>query len=544
MYLLPVLWSVMLFCITLPILSKLKAWFRVFLMSKRLPGPKGHPLLGHAAEFASKEKFFESAKEWAKEFSMHKTFILFHPLILLHSPETVQVVLRGNRHSEKGFIYKGLRALLGEGLITSKGSKWHAHRKLITPTFHFNILESFVDVFVKRTNQMMDRLKEKAGGEVFDICPYTQKLTLDFICETAMGTPVNAQNNQRLQIVSAIHKLEEIGIYRMIRPWLLSDWLFKFTKMGKEQDKYKNILHSFTNKVITERKEFVRNRSMEKAMGMNEEDTGATGEGGHLQSCDEGLQPLKSTTSEKFEDKIAKKKKAIFMDLLIEYSENGRLLTDKDIREEVNTFMFAGQNTTQLAINYCLFLLGNHPKIQDRAYEELESIFGSSDRDPTTADLRDMRYLEQCIKEALRLYPSVPVIARTLTHDETIGKHTLPAGADVLILPYVLHRNPDQFPDPETFNPDNFLPERVKNRHPYSYIPFSAGPRNCIGQKFAVLAEKTALSSILRRYRIESLHSQDDLVVVPNTVLVPKKGIRLRLIPRTTAEADSERAAK
>ncbi|XP_046394849.1 cytochrome P450 4C1-like isoform X2 [Ischnura elegans] len=518
MYLLPVLWSVMLFCITLPILSKLKAWFRVFLMSKRLPGPKGHPLLGHAAEFASKEKFFESAKEWAKEFSMHKTFILFHPLILLHSPETVQVVLRGNRHSEKGFIYKGLRALLGEGLITSKGSKWHAHRKLITPTFHFNILESFVDVFVKRTNQMMDRLKEKAGGEVFDICPYTQKLTLDFICETAMGTPVNAQNNQRLQIVSAIHKLEEIGIYRMIRPWLLSDWLFKFTKMGKEQDKYKNILHSFTNKVITERKEFVRNRSMEKAMGMNEEDTGATGE--------------------------AKKKKAIFMDLLIEYSENGRLLTDKDIREEVNTFMFAGQNTTQLAINYCLFLLGNHPKIQDRAYEELESIFGSSDRDPTTADLRDMRYLEQCIKEALRLYPSVPVIARTLTHDETIGKHTLPAGADVLILPYVLHRNPDQFPDPETFNPDNFLPERVKNRHPYSYIPFSAGPRNCIGQKFAVLAEKTALSSILRRYRIESLHSQDDLVVVPNTVLVPKKGIRLRLIPRTTAEADSERAAK
>ncbi|CAB3360551.1 Hypothetical predicted protein [Cloeon dipterum] len=503
----PLLWSAVLFCATVPVLVALRRWFRVFLMAQRLPTPKAHPILGHAADFASKEKFFDRALKWCKDFPIfHKTQILFHPLILVHSPEAVQAILSRNKHAEKGFIYKGLKALLGEGLITSKGSRWHAHRKLITPTFHFNILESFLDVFVRRSKELMTRLKEKEGTECFDISPYTQRLTLDFICETAMGTPIQAQSNERLEIVSAIHKLEEIGIYRMIRPWLLSDWIFMFTKKGREQIKYKNILHSFTDKVIKERKQLIEQQKKEE---------------GKLAVVKEGE-----------ESDFGRKKRAIFMDLLIESSDNGNLLTDEDIREEVNTFMFAGQNTTQLAINYCLFLLGNNLEIQEEVFQELDSIFQGSDRDPTMDDLREMHLLERCIKEALRLFPSVPVIARTLTEDQPMGKHTLPKGADVLILPYVLHRNPEQFPDPEKFNPDNFLPENIKNRHAFSYIPFSAGPRNCIGQKFAMLAEKTILSTILRRYIVKSADTRESLVVVPNTVLVPKRGIKITLNSR------------
>ncbi|XP_044728440.1 cytochrome P450 4C1-like, partial [Chrysoperla carnea] len=481
---------------------KIYAWSKMFMILRQVPGPKGHWLYGNAAQYLSKEKFFYYSAKWREQFKdFHKTSILFHPLIIMQSPEAVQAIISKMKHNKKGFIYEGLKPLLGEGLITSLGSKWHTHRRLVTPTFHFNILESFLKVFIERTNGMMDQLRTLSETENFvDISPFTQRLTLDFICETAMGTPIKSEGSKQAEIVSAMHKLEEIGIYRMIRPWLLFDFIFRFTMKYREQNKYKNILHTFTDEVIQER------RNALKSKKNNDE-----------QNAD-------------YEDEVHKgKRKAIFMDLLILSSENGELLTNQDIREEVNTFMFAGQNTTQLAINFCLYLLGENPSIQDQVHEELSAIFDGSDRDPTMDDLKNMKYLERCIKEALRLFPSVPVIARQLTDEENIDGYRLPIGADILIVPYVLHRDPVQFPNPEAFDPDNFLPERVSKRHPYSYIPFSAGPRNCIGQKFAQLAVKTVVSTILRQYYIESRDKREDLIVVPNTVLVPKKGIKIKL---------------
>nr|QIQ19499.1 cytochrome P450 [Sogatella furcifera] len=491
-------------------LRGIQNWLRVFLMVRRLPGPAGHPIFGNAKEYLSKHKFFEYAGQWREQFrNFHKTSIFFHPVIIVQSPDAVQAILsRKFKHAEKGFIYKGLQPLLGEGLITSKDEKWHSHRKLITPTFHFNILESFLEVFVSRTRDFMVDLQEAAvaaNGGFIDVSPHTRRLTLAFICETAMGVPSSGKKNKQAEIVAAMHKLEEIGIYRMVRPWLLSELLFQFTQKGREQEKYKRILHDFTDEVIKERRET--------------------------------LSQLGKISSDETEDF---KEKAIFMDLLINSSQDGKVLTVQDIREEVNTFMFAGQNTTQLAINFCLYLLGRHPNIQEKAFEELESIFGDSEREPTMEDIKKMRYLGNCIKDALRLYPSVPVIARRLTEDEEIDGHTLPKGVDVLILPYVLHRDPQQFPNPEQFDPDNFLPEKRKNRHPFAYIPFSAGPRNCIGQKFAIVAEKTVISAILRQYTVKT--KEGPLIVVPNTVLVPKSGIRLSFIPRVRRRTDLQQS--
>ncbi|KAK7076599.1 Cytochrome P450 4V2 [Halocaridina rubra] len=186
---------------------------------------------------------------------------------------------------------------------------------------------------------------------------------------------------------------------------------------------------------------------------------------------------------------------------------------------------------------------------KQRAYEELLEVFGTSDRPATMADLRQLKYTENCIKEALRLYPSVPMFARELKEEITVENYKVPPGTTLVIIPYCLHRDPKHFPKPEVFDPDRFLPENCKNRHPYAYIPFSAGPRNCIdspysnmclslilvnlGQKFALIEEKIVVSNILRKFRVESVVRREDLRILGELVLRPENGNMLKLFPRS-----------
>lgn len=187
-----------------------------------------------------------------------------------------------------------------------------------------------------------------------------------------------------------------------------------------------------------------------------------------------------------------------------------------------------GHDTTTAGISWTIFLLGLHPEIQDKVHAELDSIFHGSDRKVTFSDMSEMKYLERVIKEALRLYPSVPIIGRTLSEDVQLDDYFIPKGCMIKIDLFHLHRDPRYFDEPEKFNPDRFLPEFM-NRHPYAYIPFSAGPRNCIGQKFAAYEEKSVVSAILRNFRIRTVDKRDDVKMINELVLRPIGGINVTL---------------
>lgn len=224
-----------------------------------------------------------------------------------------------------------------------------------------------------------------------------------------------------------------------------------------------------------------------------------------------------------------------FLDLMIESAKNGADLNDTDIKEEVDTIMFEGHDTTAAGSSFVLCLLGIHQNIQDRVYKEIYSIFGDSDREATFADTMEMKYLERVIMESLRLYPPVPIIARKLNQDVQLASENImvPKGATVVIGTFKIHRREDVYgAQAHIFDPDNFLPERTQHRHYYSFIPFSAGPRSCVGRKYAMLKLKVLISTILRNYHIRSKLTEEDFKLQADIILKRTDGFRLEIAPR------------
>jgi cytochrome P450 family 4 len=175
-------------------------------------------------------------------------------------------------------------------------------------------------------------------------------------------------------------------------------------------------------------------------------------------------------------------------------------------------------------------------EFQDKVIEEIDQIFGDSDRPCTFQDTLEMKYLERCMLETLRMYPPVPVIARHMKEDVKLvsgDDYVIPAGATVVVATYKLHRLESIYPNPEKFDPDNFLPERQANRHYYAFIPFSAGPRSCVGRKYAMLKLKVILSTILRQFRVRSDLGEDDFRLQADIILKREEGFQIRLEPRT-----------
>lgn len=164
----------------------------------------------------------------------------------------------------------------------------------------------------------------------------------------------------------------------------------------------------------------------------------------------------------------------------------------------------------------------------------MDRIFGDSDRIITFQDTLEMKYLERCLLEALRVYPPVPYIGRHLKRDLKLasGDYTLPAGTTVVIATYNLHRNEKIYPNPDQYDPDNFLQERQAKRHFYSFVPFSAGPRSCVGRKYAILKLKIVLATIMRQFHVNSHLKEEDFRLQADLILKREEGFHIQLQPR------------
>ncbi|CAL1285549.1 unnamed protein product [Larinioides sclopetarius] len=343
-----------------------------------------------------------------------------------------------------------------------------------------------------------EKLSIQVAGANIRIWTYHEVLNVLIINEipkTMFGVRTGESGSDSSQFVESFRRINQMYILRFFKPWIWPDFLFKLSKDGKETIQHTQIIHDFTRNIIQQKK----NRY---------------------------LNDLRHHDSEKH--------KAL-LDLLLEkHMETGEL-SEEDIREEVDTFASAGHETVSISIAWALYLIGLHSEVQMKIHEELDTVFGEDTTRPVTEkDCNNLQYLDCVLKETSRIYPAAPWFGRKTPEDTTtnICGHKIPKGTICIVMTYILHRDEEVFPDPEKFDPERFSPENCIKIPEYAYIPFSAGPRNCIGRRFAMMEMKVIISSILRNFSIESLDARDKVKPFFYITLHSSLPFRIRFRPR------------
>ncbi|XP_066141715.1 cytochrome P450 4c3-like isoform X2 [Euwallacea fornicatus] len=458
-----------------------------------------HFLFGHLFIFwrYPPEEIFTRLRPWIR--ATAPVSVVFTPIVHIINvtePEVVESLIGKMKNLNKNFLYTFLHRWLGDGLLTSKGPMWQKRRKILTPAFHFSILLQFVDVFNRETKNFNNLIERQYLNQPIDVMPIISDFTLATMSETSMGTKVNLLTKTGLKYKSAIQELGNMIMKRSTTPWLWWQKLFDLSPLRKIEKKDLEVLHNFTTNIIVE-----KSRNFK-------------------------------TFDDHFDESVTKRKYPL-MDILLNAKFRHKGIDDTAIRNEVDTFMFEGHDTVATCLGFTTMLFAVHSDFQREVYQEIVNILGTDlANKPTYANLQEMSLLERCIKESLRLYPPVPVMGRK-TNDEISTKFgVIPKDVNVFIHLYDMHRNPDLWLNPDKFDPSRHLPENSQNRHTYAYIPFSAGPRNCIGQRFAMLEIKAFFCGLLRKFVLEPVDTPETLSLIQEIILRSQNGIRVKFTLR------------
>ena len=338
---------------------------------------------------------------------------------------------------------------LGRGLLTSEGETWRRHRRIMAPAFDHRSIIGYAPIITEFAERLIARWDEKPADAEVDVAAAMMHATLHIISRTMFSSDSD-------EIVDIVER----GVERYqseVRPGLadlleLPVWLARLGSARRPE------------RIFTE-----FDRAIDRLLTARER------------------------SSEQPRDLLARL-------LAARDEETGSGMTTEEVRNQVVTIFMAGHETTALALTWTWYLLSQHPQAEARLHTELASTLGG--RAPRHEDLPRLVYMRMVIEEAMRLYPPAHTLSRTAIGDDQLLGRPIPKGSQILIVPWLLHRNPRLWQDPERFDPARFAPERAALRHRFVYLPFGAGPRVCIGSAFAITEAMLILATIAQRYRL------------------------------------------
>jgi cytochrome P450 len=437
------------------------------------PTPRGVPFFGNLFE-----TWRDPLDFFVRSHRAHGDVVrlLFGPYryYLLNDPAHVHHVLVDNhKNYAKSRNYRGLKAVVGQGLITSEGELWRRQRKLAQPAFHRQRLGGFVRLMARDTGSMLARWATLESREI-DVHEEMLRLTLRIVARTLFSTDVE-QDAPAIGAALTLALRWANTFVESVLPtpvWVPTPENLRFKRAKKTLDE-------LVLRIIEDRRQ----------------------------------------TAGRHEDLLA-----MLMDARDEEAQ--AVMSDVQLKDEVMTIVLAGHETTANALSWAFYLLSRHPAVARRVHAEVCEVLG--ERAPTLADLPRLAYTKQVIEEALRLYPPVWVFERQALEKDTIGEFGIERGALVGISPWSIHRSTKLWDNPEGFDPERFRPETSAARPKYAYLPFGGGPRLCIGNGFAIMEAQVILAMVMQRHALELVPGHP-VIPEPLVTLRPQYGIRMRL---------------
>jgi cytochrome P450 len=395
--------------------------------------------------------------------------------VLRHPDHIWQVLVRdGTKYTKAHTAFERIKRFLGDGLLTTDGSKWRRQRRMVNPAFTKKRLAGYAEAMVSESLKCRD---EWRPGEERDISREMMELTLRIVCRTLFDHDVGGQTDDVAIAMDAFR--DHIG-----RPDLLPSWFPSPDR--KRAMAAVDSLDEMIYGIIQERRQ-----------------SGKTPDPPDL------LHMLLSARDEE---------------------GDGGSLGDKEIRDQLVTLFLAGHETTSHAVTWTWYLLSQNPEAEAKMHAEIDEVLEG--RAPTYADLENLTYVKQVFEESMRLYPPVTTTARLAAVDTEIGDYQVPAGSEVVIWSYMTHHDSRWFAQPSVFRPERFAPDQAAKRPKLSYMPFGAGARACVGKMFAMIEGQLILATLAQRYKFRVVPGHK-VVPQPRVTLAPKYGMKMTLVERT-----------